>query len=179
MGSEGKEIILVTFILYLLISYDVKRTQLRSKEINEKLAPYNITLTKKDNAELVEEEDHRIILINKQPAFFYYQEKLVPLLKYLLSNPSLLPTITIDMGAVKFIVNGADVMRPGIVEISQRILKDNFVVIMDQNNKKPLSVGIALYLTEEMKAMTTGKVIKNIHYVGDELWNISNEVDTK
>ena len=74
------------------------------------------------------------------------------------------------MGAVKFVVNGADVMRPGIVEIEEGIAKDEFVAVIDKNNKKPLAVGIALFSSEEMKGMNSGKVIKNIHYVGDELW---------
>ena len=76
------------------------------------------------------------------------------------------------MGAVRFVVNGADVMRPGIVEIEDGISKDDLVSVIDKNNRKPLAVGIALFSAEEMKAMSTGKVIKNIHYVGDELWKM-------
>ena len=76
------------------------------------------------------------------------------------------------MGAVRFVVNGADIMRPGIVEIQAGIEKDDFVAVVDKNNKKPLAVGIALYSSEEMRVMASGKVIKNIHYVGDELWRM-------
>ena len=76
------------------------------------------------------------------------------------------------MGAVKFIVNGADIMRPGIVEIEAGILKDELVSIIDKNNQKTLAVGIALFSSAEMKGMSLGKVIKNIHYVGDELWKM-------
>ena len=43
-------------------------------------------------------------------------------------------------------------------------------MIIDVNNKKPLAVGIALLNSEEMRSATGGKVIKNIHFVGDELW---------
>ncbi len=74
------------------------------------------------------------------------------------------------MGAVKFVVNGADIMRPGIVEIAD-VNEGEYVVIVDENNRKALAVGIALYSGEEMKQKDGGKVIKNIHYVGDELWN--------
>ena len=76
------------------------------------------------------------------------------------------------MGAIRFVVNGADIMRPGIVEIEAGIKKDDFVAVVDKNNQKPLAVGIALFSSEEMKAMSSGKVIKNIHYVGDELWKM-------
>ena len=146
----------------------MKRTQLRSKDISKELEHFKIEISKKDQVELVEDE-HKIILLNKKPAFFYHQEKLVPTFKFLQEN-NCLKKITVDMGAVKFVVNGADVMRPGIVEIEEGISKEDFVAVIDKNNKKPLAVGIALYSSEEMKSMNSGKVIKNIHYVGDELW---------
>ena len=146
----------------------MKRTQLRSKDISKELEHFKIEISKKDQVELVEDE-YKIILINKKPAFFYHQDKAVPTLKFLQEN-DVLKKITVDMGAVKFVVNGADIMRPGIEEIEAGISKEDFVVIVDKNNKKPLAVGIALYSSEEMKSMNSGKVIKNIHYVGDELW---------
>ncbi|MBS3166467.1 DUF1947 domain-containing protein [Candidatus Woesearchaeota archaeon] len=134
---------------------------------------YKIEITKKDLVEViekdVEDKNSKIVLINKQPVFFYYQQKLIPTLKYLQTN-QLLKSITIDMGAIKFIVNGADIMRPGIVEIEEGINKEDLVVIIDKNNKKPLAVGIALFNSNEMETITSGKAIKNIHYVGDELW---------
>ena len=76
------------------------------------------------------------------------------------------------MGAVPFLVKGADAMRPGIVEIEAGINKDDVVAIIDQNHKKPLAVGIALFNTAEMRSLASGKVIKNIHYVGDEIWRM-------
>ena len=145
----------------------MKRTRLKSKEVNKELG---LTLSKKDQVELVEDE-FKILFINNQPAFFYFKDKPVPTLKYLQTH-EVLKKITVDMGAVKFVVNGADIMRPGIVEIEDGINKDDFIVIIDVNNKKLLSVGIALLGTEEMRSVDSGKVIKNIHYVGDKLWKI-------
>ena len=117
------------------------------------------------------EDEYKIIVINKQAAFFYYNDQVIPTLRYLQNNSDLLKKIIVDMGAVKFVINGADIMRPGITEIDDGINKDDFIVVVDEKNQKPLSVGIALLNSEEMKAATSGKVIKNIHYVGDELWN--------
>ncbi len=149
----------------------MKRLQLRSKEIMSELEGYNLQISKKDHIELLEQEEVRVITINKDIAFFYHEDRLIPALQYL-QNHSLLKKVTIDMGAVKFIVNGADVMRPGIVEMEEGITKDDAVVIIDQKNKKPLAVGIALFNTEEMRALPKGKVIKTIHYVGDGVWKI-------
>ena len=150
----------------------MKRVPLKSKEINKELEVHGISVDKKDFVELQEEEKQKIIFINRQPSFFYYEEKLIPTLKYLQQNQNFLKQITIDKGAIKFIVNGADVMRPGITDIQKLIQKNDVVVIIDQEHKKPLAVGIALFNSEEMKAATKGKMVKNIHYVGDELWQM-------
>lgn len=149
----------------------MKRKQLRSKDVNKELQKYGVSLSKKDQCELLE-GDIRILLINKQPAFFYYRGKAVPTLKYLQEH-NVLPTVVVDMGAVKFVIKGADIMRPGIKEIAQEIGKDDFIVIVDENNRKPLAVGIALFDSEEMKGIDSGKVVKNIHYLGDEIWRYS------
>ena len=141
--------------------------QLRHKDIEPLLAAYKISVSKQDHLEL---RNEKILYINHQPAFFYYENKLVPTLHHLLKAPALLKTIVVDMGAVKFVVGGADIMRPGIVSIESEISAGDFVVVVDVNNKKPLAVGIALFDSSAMQEMKTGKVIKNIHYVGDDVW---------
>jgi PUA domain protein len=93
----------------------------------------------------------------------------VPTLQFLQSD-LVLKKITVDMGAIKFVVNGADIMRPGIVAIEDGIAKDDFIVVIDEQNGKALAVGIALLGTEEIRSSTSGKVIRNIHYVGDDIW---------
>jgi len=147
----------------------MKQKPLKAKEVT-KLIP-GLELSKKDNVVLMEDENRKIITVNKEPYLFYYEDKLVPTLK-LLQTKDLLKKITVDMGAIKFVVNGADIMRPGITKIQEGIEKDEFIVIVDETHQKPLAVGIALLSAEEMEKATSGKVIKNIHYVGDDLWKI-------
>ena len=149
----------------------MKQLPLKVKELNKEIESYDISYHKKDQAVIVKDEKHKLILVNKEPGFFYYQDKIVPTLKNLQKN-SLLKKITVDMGAVKFVINGADIMRPGITEIEDGINENDFIVIVDVNNQKSLAVGIALLNSEEMRSSTSGKVIKNIHYVGDEIWKI-------
>ena len=144
----------------------MKKISLRVKELNKEIEKYNISFSKKAQASLL---DNKIILINDKPTFFYYQKELVPTLKFLQERP-ILKKISIDVNAIKFIVNGADVMRPGIKEIEAGIVQDEIIMVIDVDNKKPLAVGIALLNSEEMLAASSGKVIKNIHYVGDEIW---------
>ena len=78
--------------------------------------------------------------------------------------------VTVDMGAVRFVVNGADIMAPGIVDMDPGIEEGDMVWIRDVNNKKPLAVGIALADAPDIKGMGKGKAINNIHWVGDRLW---------
>jgi PUA-domain protein len=143
----------------------MKQTRLKAKDLNKELG---LELSKKDQC-ILKEDAYKILYINNEPCFFYYKDKPVPTLRYLQTHERL-KKITVDMGAVKFVVNGADIMRPGITEIEEGINKDEFIVIIDQNNKKPLSVGIAQLGTKELQSATSGKVIKNIHFVGDDIW---------
>ena len=75
------------------------------------------------------------------------------------------------MGAIKFVVNGADIMRPGITKIEDNIEANDFIVIVDENNQKPIAIGISLLNSEDLRNTKDGKHIKNIHYVGDKIWN--------
>ncbi len=111
--------------------------------------------------------DGKLMVKNKTTLFAYVPE-FIPTLHNLLKN-NFLKTITIDMNAVKFIVNGADIMRPGIVAFDE-LKKDEIIAIVDEKNRKPLAVGKALVSSDEMKKLDKGKVVKNLHWIGDEIW---------
>ncbi len=129
---------------------------------------------KKELVMEVSDADKELIYLQAEGEirFFYNEENiLVPSLKYLLKN-NFLKKITVDMGAVKFVVGGADIMRPGITGIEDGIHEGEIIVIIDENNKKPLAVGRALLSGEDMKSQEKGKSIKNMHYIGDDIWNV-------
>ena len=89
-----------------------------------------------------------------------------------LREPELLakfPSVTVDMGAIKYVCNGAKVMRPGIVSIGD-FKKEDIVVVKDQIHNKMLAVGLALEDSESAKSMTKGYVIDNLHYISDKVW---------
>ena len=81
-----------------------------------------------------------------------------------------LPSALVDMGAIPYVCNGADVMAPGIMGIEGGFEKDGLLVIRDVKHKKALGIGAALYSSEEMKGLKKGKAILNLHYVGDKIW---------
>jgi PUA domain protein len=82
--------------------------------------------------------------------------------------------VTVDMGAVKYVYNGADVMTPGIVDADESIKEGDIVWIRDEKNKQPLAVGCALISGKEMILSDKGKAVKSIHHVGDSIWNFEN-----
>jgi PUA-domain protein len=141
---------------------------MKSKEVKELLESVTFfELDKKGRYEIV---DELIILMNGEPILFYHETKLIPALK-LLQKQNFLKKIAVDMGAVPFVIKGADIMRPGIRAIDDDISKDDIVAVVDEKHAKALAVGKALLSTGEMRAASSGKVIKNIHYVGDKVWN--------
>ena len=123
-------------------------------------------IDKKQKSELI---DENIVVVNDEQSFFYYEDKLVPTLK-LIMKKDFLKKVVVDMPAVPFMVKGADVMRPGIKHLEE-FEKADFVAIVDETHKKPLAVGLALFSSEEIEEMGKGKVIKNLHWVGDHIWS--------
>jgi PUA-domain protein len=138
-----------------------------TKEFLEKVKSlFGLEFSKKDKID----KDENIILVNNEPLFFYHDNMLMPSLKQLLKN-NFLKKITVDMGAVKFVVSGADIMRPGITRIDEGIQKNEIISVIDMNHSKPLAIGIALFSGDDIQKMTSGKVIKNLHWVGDKFWS--------
>lgn len=76
--------------------------------------------------------------------------------------------VIVDAGAVRFVVNGADIMKPGIVSADPEIAAGDLVVIAEERHKKPLAIGRALVAGTEMKG--EGKAVKSLHHVGDLIW---------
>ena len=76
------------------------------------------------------------------------------------------------MGAVPYMINGADVMRPGIVSVTDDVGAGKPALVVDEIHDKPLAVVIPLYDAAGIIALEKGKAAKNMHYIGDELWNL-------
>lgn len=82
------------------------------------------------------------------------------------------PYVMVDMGAVKFMCNGANVMRPGIRNHSD-FFKGDIVCIIEESQKKFLAIGKAIVDSTEIETMQKGEVIKNLHYISDKFWEIN------
>ena len=117
--------------------------------------------------EVAEFEEKKVYLFDEKIEFIEDDNGLYPYLggSYL----DFLPRVVVDMGAIRFVCNGADVMAPGIVEVDE-FKEGSLVVIRDMSHGKALSIGLSLKSSAEIESNKKGKVIQNIHYVGDKLW---------
>lgn len=151
-----------------------KRNYLKKKKIKEirnELKNYGDLLKNEKNVEILETSDNSFILVDGEPYIIIIDKKPFPTLKAVRANEISGKTVTVDMGAIKFVSNGADIMSPGIVYADESIEKGDIVLIVDETHKKPLAIGISLITNEEMIKNDSGKAIKTKHYVGDDIWN--------
>lgn len=128
-------------------------------------------IDKKSLVEIGELEDLRLIFVNNEACFMLYKNKIFFTLKGLNKYKPKNKFVIVDMGAVRFITNGADVMGPGIVDADKNISENDPVWICDEKHHKPLAVGIAIMNGEQMINKNKGKAVKILHHVGDNLWN--------
>jgi PUA domain protein len=85
------------------------------------------------------------------------------------------PYVMVDMGAVKFMCKGANVMRPGIKNYNE-FEKERIVCIIEESQHKFLAVGKSLVSSSEIEKMEKGEVIKNLHYISDKFWEVGKTI---
>ncbi len=160
---------------------------LRNKEIRNLIRDFSkdyviddleILQKSKLRVDCLELEDAKIYFFSKIPLMIRIRERLYPSLFFDLILARL-SQIYVDLGAIAYICNGADIMRPGIRKIEGKIEKGSTVLIRDETHSKNLAIGVSLVNEEEMSSMKKGKVIENIHYVGDRIWNLISKESIK
>lgn len=143
------------------------------KKVIEQLDDYSTLIQPKSKVEILETDLYDIILVDGKPLIMMIDNTPFPTLKGALELEITNKYVVVDMGAVKFVAKGADVMSPGITDADSSIDEGDFVIIIDETHRKPLGIGKALISGEEMVEKTEGKAVKAIHYIGDKLWNLS------
>ena len=83
----------------------------------------------------------------------------------------LFPSVTIDEGALKYIVKGADVMRPGITKYDDWGEAGKLVVVREEKKGRAAAVGRAAVASSEMAGLKKGNCVKSVHHAGDKFWD--------
>jgi len=111
----------------------------------------------------------QVFVCGGTPVAFRSPEGIFPTLFSVASLP--MKRVTVDMGAVRAVSRGADIMGPGVVGADEGISRGDVVVIVDEQHGKHLALGLTLADSSLLKG-TRGRVIKNLHHVGDKIWSI-------
>jgi len=127
-------------------------------------------LSSVEHLEELTTEDGVVFFADGKPWILRTTKGLLPSLKFEVVLNTF-PKVIVDMGAVPHIANGAQIMRPGVSKIEGQFAKDELIVILDEKYRKTIALGIAEVDSETMQSMSKGRVINNIHYVGDPVWN--------
>jgi PUA-domain protein len=149
-------------------------------EIQETLATQLRVDIDADSFETVEltDTDWDVVLVDGDPLVLYIEadgtDASQPFVTVRGANefPPEKHVVTVDAGAIEFVSNGADVMRPGIVEADEDIDAGDLVVVNEEGHGKFLAVGRALVEGAAM-AGDEGRVVESIHHVGDDLYELS------
>lgn len=115
-------------------------------------------------------DEGEVLLAGGRIVAFQRGETYLPTVHGLLARTPARAWVTVDMGAVPHVTNGADVMAPGIVDADGDIAEGDPVWVRDENNEQPLAVGRALVDGPEMVGADHGKAVETLHHVGDKVF---------
>ena len=120
----------------------------------------------------IADEETDLVLAGGDPVAVYLEDGPAPTVRGANASTPSKRIVTVDAGAVSFVSDGADVMRPGITETTDDIDPGDLVLVAEEAHRKVLAVGRARVGGEEMFG-DSGKVVDSIHHVGDDLYEFS------
>jgi len=174
---QNKLIILYACINWLIYLKKFMLSKSETSELLDKLHsmwPGDIVPKVKTIKAYEVEEDKRLLFADEIIAVQIH-ERIVPFLGMRAEALAHFPSVTVDMGAIRFVCNGAKIMRPGITNFDS-FRKDQIVLIRDETHLKALAVGLALEDSEAAKGMRKGYVIDNLHHISDKMWEAYKEI---
>ncbi len=152
-----------------------RRHRLRQKEIESLFSVIDAvlgtnTVTAKATVDRAEASGFDVIFVDNSMVAMVIDDVPFLTVRGLLKYGATRRYVTVDMGAVKYVANGADIMGPGIVEVDDQVSKGDLVWIRDERNRRPLAIGRAVMPASEMSTKPKGRSVLSIHHVGDKLW---------
>lgn len=123
------------------------------------------------------EQDEYILYVDgsNEPLAFQLSDVddsiIIPTLKLIRSGNNQLPTVSVDVGAIRFVTNGADVMAPGIRAFSHDVQENDLVVVVEERGSTPICVGTMIRSRQDIEESSRGKAIRNLHHLKDNIWD--------
>jgi len=138
------------------------------KIVSEK---WKIDIPKIKNLKVYEIDNDTQLITGKEIKILKIKDEYLPFLSET-STLEKFPFVQVDMGAVKFMCKGANLMRPGIKKFSE-FSQNDIVCIVEESQNKFLAIGKSEIDSSELENMEKGEVLKNLHYISDKAWEIS------
>ena len=138
------------------------------KIVSEK---WKINIPKVKNLKVYDIDNETQLITGNEIKILKIKDEHLPFLSEI-STLEKFPHVQVDMGAVKFMCKGANLMRPGIKKFSE-FSKNDIVCIVEESQNKFLAVGKSEVDSSELENMDKGEVLKNLHYISDKAWEIS------
>jgi arCOG04150 universal archaeal PUA-domain protein len=113
-----------------------------------------------------------LVLVDGDPDVVYVDDEPFPTVRGANRHDPDRRLVTVDAGAISFVSDGADVMRPGIVDADETVAEGDLVLVAEETHGKVLAVGRALVDGASMPG-DTGRVVESVHHVGDDLYAFS------
>ncbi len=122
-------------------------------------AQWKIELPKQKNVRTHEVDEKGVIITGNGITAVKIGDDILPFLDDI---PILekFPYVIVDMGAIKFVCKGANVMRPGITKFSD-FENGQIVCVIEESQNKFLAVGKAKMSSMQLDEIDKGEVIKN------------------
>jgi PUA domain protein len=116
--------------------------------------------------------------MGQQPIFFQHRDgPILPTLRFVHQFPDLgWTSVTVDKGAIPYILGGANIMCPGLTNpggVLPDLESNRGVVIMAEGKEHAIAVGTTKMSSEEIRSKNKGIGIEVAHYLGDGLFQTS------
>uniref|UniRef100_A0A0R3X828 PUA domain-containing protein n=1 Tax=Hydatigena taeniaeformis TaxID=6205 RepID=A0A0R3X828_HYDTA len=142
-----------------------------AKDYLERILPRKepLKLLNHDHIELFADPSGEVIFFRQRDGPF------VPSLKLLHKYPFLLPQLQIDRGAIKHVLNGSNIMCPGLTSPGAKLCDvpaNTVVAIMAEGKENAVAVGVTVLSTREMLDVNKNVGVETLHYLNDGLWQM-------
>ena len=145
-----------------------------SKILEQIKSQWKIELPKQKNVRTHDVNEKGVIITGDGITAIRIGENILPFLDDITILEKF-PYVKVDMGAIKFVCKGANVMRPGITKFSD-FENGEIVCVIEESQNKFLAVGKAEISSKEAEDANKGEVIKNMHYISDDFWEAKKEI---
>lgn len=146
------------------------------KQIALELGKKGLSLctAKPKDIRLVKVNGKEIVFVDKVPTLIWINDTYLP---FVMAADKFvgLKKVYVNKGAIKPILNGANVMRPGLTRWDD-FVEGDVVAIYSEDYDTPIAIGISVVSSGALNEVKKGKVINNVHHIGDAYWKIATSI---